>query len=538
MAHNNAPNGGSSGSKNYYRKEASKKGNGSDLCIEVGDENFQEPTMMQIVVPASSGETEEMNVSPSSSNEFNDGNMNSNGFRPAIHQGGNSNNIMGSSSRTTFTISNIVKKVVKSKAANSHLQQANNIIEEPNNLSQDYQNLGDQADYIPEITPSIADYSVGEDTTMLYPTINRHRAHSKDNMSDFDGYSMDGMSAVDGGYSQFGGSGGGSNPDGSGIHSGKKSRDMYYTGEIPRDFDSVWGDDESKLTTDGSVDFTPAKKSSSSRKGEASAPNKEAYADLNQSLNKLIEHEYEESSHSNTGERSTVDLHEFDSGSDSGSNRGAFTLELLGKKPSAVKRNTSSSSATPSMSMDDEDSILGGLYRDETSELGGLGEEELSSSGDKVPGSGDSVDSTPSWAVPIQSALRNSGSIFRTSRVEKEGEDIREEDGNSVASKESQEQRTKDKFVSSLSSDDGSVGSSRSKGSSRSTGNNSTKGTAANRGGTTRKETTAKSSEEKVLGLTNSMEEEVDEDPAAMIDNINSMLSECREILDTDQNAI
>ena len=41
-----------------------------------------------------------------------------------------------------------------------------------------------------------------------------------------------------------------------------------------------------------------------------------------------------------------------------------------------------------------------------------------------------------------------------------------------------------------------------------------------------------------MLGLTNSMEEEVDEDPAAMIDNINSMLSECREILDTDQNAI
>eukprot|EP00584_Thalassiosira_punctigera_P000925 CAMPEP_0172538124 /NCGR_PEP_ID=MMETSP1067-20121228/9587_1 /TAXON_ID=265564 ORGANISM="Thalassiosira punctigera, Strain Tpunct2005C2" /NCGR_SAMPLE_ID=MMETSP1067 /ASSEMBLY_ACC=CAM_ASM_000444 /LENGTH=33 /DNA_ID= /DNA_START= /DNA_END= /DNA_ORIENTATION= len=33
------------------------------------------------------------------------------------------------------------------------------------------------------------------------------------------------------------------------------------------------------------------------------------------------------------------------------------------------------------------------------------------------------------------------------------------------------------------------------------------------------------------------MEDEADEDPEAMIDNINSMLSECREILDTE-NAI
>eukprot|EP00571_Detonula_confervacea_P007934 CAMPEP_0172313690 /NCGR_PEP_ID=MMETSP1058-20130122/20773_1 /TAXON_ID=83371 /ORGANISM="Detonula confervacea, Strain CCMP 353" /LENGTH=793 /DNA_ID=CAMNT_0013027389 /DNA_START=15 /DNA_END=2396 /DNA_ORIENTATION=+ len=530
-------NGNASGS--IYRSAVSKKGSGKsvDLHVDVGDENYQhdnqdQRTMMQIVVPAAaSGETEEMNASPSSSNEFNNegmnnANNNNNGFNPP------------SSSRTAFKMSNIVKKVVKSKAANSHLQQANNNSEA--RLSQDYQNLENQADYIPETTPSIADYSVGEDTTMLYPTINRHRACSKDNMSDFDGYSMDGMSAVDGGYSQFGGSGGGSNMDGNnnGIHSSKKSRDMYYTGDVPRDFDSVWGDDESKLTvdgmtTDGSVDFTPAKQTRRSGKNEASAggaPNKEAYADLNQSLNKLIEHEYEESSHSNTGEQSTVNLNEFDSESDSGSNRGAFTLELLRKKPSPAKRNASLSSAAPS-SADDDDSILGKLYRDETSELGvGLGEEESSSNGEQVPGSGDSVDSTPSWAAPIQSALRNSVSIFRTSsRDDKEEEDVA-----SVASKESQEQRTNSKFVSSLNSDDGSVGSSRSRGS---TGNNGTDA-ANSRGGTTRKETTAKSSEEKVLGLTNSMEEEVDEDPAAMIDNINSMLSECREILDTDQSAV
>jgi hypothetical protein len=34
------------------------------------------------------------------------------------------------------------------------------------------------------------------------------------------------------------------------------------------------------------------------------------------------------------------------------------------------------------------------------------------------------------------------------------------------------------------------------------------------------------------------MDEEVDEDPAAMIDNINTMLSECREILDTENAGV
>jgi hypothetical protein len=36
------------------------------------------------------------------------------------------------------------------------------------------------------------------------------------------------------------------------------------------------------------------------------------------------------------------------------------------------------------------------------------------------------------------------------------------------------------------------------------------------------------------LGITNSVDDEVDEHPDAMIDNINTMLSECRVILDKE----
>jgi hypothetical protein len=46
-----------------------------------------------------------------------------------------------------------------------------------------------------------------------------------------------------------------------------------------------------------------------------------------------------------------------------------------------------------------------------------------------------------------------------------------------------------------------------------------------------------KSSQHKALGRTNSVDEEVDEEPADMIENINEMLSECRVILDTDVDA-
>jgi len=39
------------------------------------------------------------------------------------------------------------------------------------------------------------------------------------------------------------------------------------------------------------------------------------------------------------------------------------------------------------------------------------------------------------------------------------------------------------------------------------------------------------------LGITNSVDDEMDEHPDAMIDNINTMLSECRVILDKDSQA-
>jgi hypothetical protein len=133
----------------------------------------------------------------------------------------------------------------------------------------------------------------------------------------------------------------------------------------------------------------------------------------------------------------------------------------------------------------------------------GTGDDEYNA-GAVVPSrSGDSVDSTPSWAAPIQSALLKSVNKFRsTTRIEK----------NSAT-------------------DDSSVGSNRSRGSHRS--NNSSNSRGSNNS-SSRKETMVASTNDKALGLTNSMDEEIDEDPAAMIDNINSMLSECRDILDTE----
>jgi hypothetical protein len=93
----------------------------------------------------------------------------------------------------------------------------------------------------------------------------------------------------------------------------------------------------------------------------------------------------------------------------------------------------------------------------------------------------------------------------------------------------------KDKFVSSLglslsfsrnNDDDQSVNSARS---AKSSSSRHSLGSAAGR--------SVKSSQHKALGRTNSAEEEVDEDPADMIENINEMLSECRVILDTDTDA-
>ena len=453
---------------------------------------------------------------------------------------------------------------------------------------------------------SVDGYSVGEDTTMLYPTIHRGRTSSKDNMSDWDGYSMDGMSAMGGtmdGYSQFGGSGkgggdgrsaSGGGGSGSGMHQSKeKSRDVYYSGEVPRDFDSVWGDDESKFSMDGDVSVDYAQQQAAA----TTAAKTEAYADLTQNLNQLVEQEYEQDSTSNIADGSSAIaaadkskssassaggnlLNEFDSDSASGSNvAGNFTLELLGKKSKAkLNKGTSAGSSTMSQpSVDDEDSILGDMYKDDTESLGIGGvlgddisaiervgedvvveEEEEAVDSDKEDGdeqvpssSNDDTSIVGSIANDIQSALTNSFKIFRS--VSKDaGDDASTGSGSAAAgntpapskdeeddtnndvdanildtTSESQEQRTNAKFISGLISgasgdDSSSVGSSKSSGSSRSS-------KKANR-----KATTAKSSEEKALGLTNSMDEEVDEDPAAMIDNINSMLSECRTILDTE----
>lgn len=605
------------------RDLASKKGGSSkkshDLEVEVEDGNFEGFGNLQIVVPASSGETEEMNVSPST--------QGSNGMENyGAAAGGNNSGSRGGSKRFG-RVSGIVGKSRRSMGsrkstgadgaqagggATMAIMPANNSSGAPPS-AQDYRPL-DEDKYDGGGDLAGDGYSVGEDTTMLYPTINRGRTMSKDNMS-FDGYSMDGMSAMDGGYgggggggySQYGGSGGGgSNMEGmsavgggggggSGVHSSAKgkNRDMYYTGEIPRDFDSVW-DDESKLTMDGmslaegSLDYyaTPAKG------GTAAADINKDLADPNISLNKLVEKEYEESSKSAAAgdddqgsAAAALNLHDFDSESESGSNpvAGAFTLELLGKgrKPKLGKgASTGSSSVAPSV--DDDDSILGDMYRDvasggeDASDIGGLiggsrdGGDDLSAivghdddevvvgvfgadgnggggpseEGDgAVPSSGDSVDSTPSWAAPIQSALRNSVNIFRaaTSPASAAGGD----DDDAASSSSTQEQRTKEKLLSSLhggAGDDSSVGSNRSgrssasgrsRGSQRSSSSRGSAG-GAKVGGSDKETITAKSSNEKALGLTNSMEEEVDEDPAAMIDNINNMLSECREILDTD----
>ena len=530
----------------------------------------RQPVALQITVPAAaSGETEEINTpSPQNSANGSGGGEHANFDSIVANNGpGNSGGRGGLMNKIKSGRHNLQKRV-KSKAANEQLAEV-----EMNNDS--FAGTSPSQDYVPEVAPSIADYSVGEDTTMmLYPTINRGRTTSKDNMSDFDGYSMDGMSAIAGGegMSAYGGSHHGENV--SGMHNSKRggssSRDVMYSGEIPRDFDSVWGDDDqSKLTVDTSMDggyngaFQNRNNASSGSRMVKDA-NKEAYGDLTKNLDELVEHEYCEEQSSNgasspsgvgllvgSPQESTqsslvgagVNLNEFDSESEtSGSqNKGAFTLELLGKGTGKGFKN----SGSISQSQDDEDSILGDMYKDENSSLG-LGSDTVRDSreNEHVPSSGESVDSTPSWAAPIQNAMRRSTDIFRVlsasseEREESEKENMfsspRNDDASTSSSpKETQEQRTKEKLLFSLSvsSDDHSVGSNRSGSSKNSTGSNNNRDSEKS---SKRKETTAKSADEKALGLTNSMEEEVDEDPAAMIDNINSMLSECREILDTE----
>jgi len=562
----------------HNRAASSKKSKGS---VRSGSSNRKDDGvhLLQIDVPAAaSGETEEINVSPSTQNSRGENNgsievpylsssrpsseppvlpsnSNSNSGRGALMMGKINANIIKSKR-------SLAKSKTKSKAADAQLREADSPANDKEYTAADFM------DAPQESPPSVAEHSIGEDTTALYPSVHRHRAMSKDKdaMSDFDGYSMDGMSAVDGGFGDRQYGTGTSTVGGSSAsaNNAKRSRDMYYTGDVPRDFDSVW-DDESKVTTDevqtldGSLDMYATNRSPARNNNNDNndAKDREAYADLNNSLNRLVENEYENSSQSQSAANASstneaANIHDFDSESESGgSNKqhGAFTLELLGKghsKTNMGKRGVSAGSSTAA-SQEDEDSILGDMYRDETSDVLGLvgnddNNEEAGEGGKKnAPSGNDSVDSTPSWAAPIQSAMRTSMGIFRAASSSSSGptreENAEDSSPQSKDGSDSQSQRTLDKFFSSLSpSDDSSVGSGRSRGSGASA---NSKRSSKNKEGTPRgppqvANEGARKEEDKALGLTNSMEEEVDEDPAAMIDNINSMLSECREILDTE----
>lgn len=386
---------------------------------------------LDIVVPAASGETENQTPSPST-------------------QGSDDIIMVGNVGRGSIrgSLSNMVKSrrsvATKSKAASFELKDSSSI---------------DKHDYVAQSAPSEV-YSVGEDTTMLYPNMNRQRSPSKDNMSEFDGYSMDGMSAMDGGVSTIGN-------DSKSITNRSNMRDAMYAGDITRDFESIWDDEQSRMTMDGmSVD----------------GATKEAYGDLSKPLNELIENQDAE----NQSSAASVGLNEFDSGSESGSNKGKFTLELLSQGRKSRRSGE-----------DEEDSILGRMYDDG------------SDNGKDVPSGGESVDSTPSWAAPIQSAIDSAKrGIFRMSSAD---------DDSSRASS------TNDKFKSSLprsEADENSVKSGSSFGSRRSSASHH-----ARHAGST------------ALGSINSGDDEMDEHPDAMIDNINSMLSECRVILDKENQA-
>jgi hypothetical protein len=413
-----------------HRERKKKKQSESSHKPSPSNTNAVDP--FEIVVPVASGETENQTASPTSQESA-----------EIVGNGVGRGSIRGSlfkSRRSTAA--------AKSKAASTQLEDSTSI---------------DQQDYVAQSAPSEV-YSVGEDTTMLYPSMNRQRSPSKDdNMSDFDGYSMDGMSAMDGGVSTIGN-------DTKSLSNKSNMRDAMYAGDVTRDFESIWGDEQSRMTNDGlSVD----------------GPTKEAYGDLSKPLNELIENQDAE----NQSSAASVDINDFDSENESGSNIGNFTLELLGQGRKSKK------SGEP----EEEDSILGGMYDD------------TSDSGKDVPSGGDSVDSTPSWAAPIQSAINSAKQVFRPSAAD---------DDSSRASS------TNDKFMSSLprsEADDNSVKS----GSSR--GSRSSRGSSASR--------QAQPAGSQALGVTNSADDEVDEHPDAMIENINTMLSECRVILDKDSQA-
>ena len=74
-----------------------------------------------------------------------------------------------------------------------------------------------------------------------------------------------------------------------------------YSGDVLRDFDGVWGDnDQSKMTIDISINNAYTPPIMTSKNNTVKDSNKEAYGDLTKNLDKLVKHECEESSHSTT----------------------------------------------------------------------------------------------------------------------------------------------------------------------------------------------------------------------------------------------
>ena len=540
---------------------------------------------LRIVVPADSGETDDQTPSPSTQGSDDhvvntnsmmmmySNNNNNNTNATFIPNNQNNGNTVGRGS-ITGKMSNIVNKsrpkhasraasagvlaqprpknasrtasvgrialpiLTKSKsiAANAELQQSAGPVE-------------DDA-YVPRVAPSV-EYSVGEDTTMLYPNMNRGRKGSRDDVSDgeFDGYSVDAASTLDYDTPGMNRGGSGSRTSGSGV---KESRD----------FDSVW-DDESKMTASvmdgghgemGGMDDDTYAGISVGDGGpipapqvtmEMDDPNKANYGDLSQSLNQLVEHQYGEKSPDSS---KNVNLYELDSASDSGSsNRGAFTLELLGNNKSSKGRKA----------LDDDDSILGDMYSQDGT-MSQAEDDSIVGEG-KVPSSADSVDSTPSWAAPIQSALLRSNHAEKAANATNgDGPDssqifrapasssitlspmVESPSDDDASSKQSQE-RINDKFVSSLSknndSDDRSISSNRSSRSNRSSGSSKSNRSANTRGSSSDAVAATNNRASSALGTSRSEDHEEDDDPEEMIESINNMLSECRVILDTDKQS-
>ena len=214
--------------------------------------------------------------------------------------------------------------------------------------------------------------------------------------------------------------------------------------------------------------------------------------------------------------------------------------------------------------MDDDDSILGDIGGRSKVDVSHSNMEEVEEEDSKragresnngVPSSEESVDSMPLWAGRMKSALMRSGNalsdgddnavrssanaIFRPTRAVTPPRTSPGGSDANILGNQASPSSVKDKFVSSLglklsnsfsfSKNDDEVSVSSGLSAKSSTSHRSSTSRKSNSSAASRSQT----KRDNALGLTNSYEEEVDEDPAEMIENINSMLSECRVILDT-----